>query len=86
MWIGAEQDHLCTSPNEEIGTLAKNAPLTSEEAESTNYHPGGNINKEFFFEAAITNWITITVTGFFFRQVNLVLDNKYCPIAFRCRS
>ena len=28
MWIGSEQDPLCTSPDEEFGTLANNAPLT----------------------------------------------------------
>ena len=31
MWIGSEQDPLCTSPNEEFGTLANNAPLTGFE-------------------------------------------------------
>ena len=31
MWIGSEQDPLCTSPNEEFGTLANNAPLTGYE-------------------------------------------------------
>ena len=29
MWIGSEQDPLCTSPNEEFGPLVNNAPLTS---------------------------------------------------------
>ena len=31
MWIGSEQDPLCTSPNEELGTLADNNPLTCYE-------------------------------------------------------
>ena len=31
MWIGSELDHLCTSPNEESGPLANNAPLTGYE-------------------------------------------------------
>ena len=30
-WMLPEQDHLCSSPNEESGPLAKNAPLTSYE-------------------------------------------------------
>ena len=29
MWMCSEQDPLCTSPNEEFGPLANNAPLTS---------------------------------------------------------
>ena len=31
MWIGSEQDPPCISPNEELGTLANNAPLTGYE-------------------------------------------------------
>ena len=31
MWIGSEQDPLCTSSNEESGPLANNAPLTGYE-------------------------------------------------------
>ena len=31
MWIGSEQDPLCTSPNEESGPLANNAPLAGYE-------------------------------------------------------
>ena len=38
-------------------------------SESTNYYPGRNTNKQFFFEAGITSWITITVTGLFFDRI-----------------
>ena len=31
MWIGSELTHLCASANEEFGTLANNASLTSYE-------------------------------------------------------
>ena len=31
MWVCSEQDPLCTSPNEESGLLANNAPLTGYE-------------------------------------------------------
>ena len=31
MWMSSEQDPLCTSPNEESGPLANNAPLTGYE-------------------------------------------------------
>ena len=37
MWIGLEQDPLCTSPNEELGTLANNAPLTGYEPKFFDY-------------------------------------------------
>ena len=31
MWIGSEQDPMCTSPNEMSGPLANNVPLTGYE-------------------------------------------------------
>ena len=31
MWMSSEEDPLCTSPNEESGLLANNAPLTGYE-------------------------------------------------------
>ena len=37
MWIGSELTPLCTSPNEESGPLAKNAPLTVQEAEELKH-------------------------------------------------
>ena len=32
MWMLPEQDLLCTSPNEESGSLANNAPLTESDS------------------------------------------------------
>ena len=39
MWMSSGQDPLCTSPNEESGPLAENAPLTGCEPNfSDDFH------------------------------------------------
>ena len=52
MWIGSEQDPLCTSPKEESGPLANNAPLTLSEPNFFDDHHFSETTEIFFQESS----------------------------------
>ena len=52
MWIGSEQDPLCTSPNEESGPWANNAALTGYEPKFFDDHHFSETTEIFIQESS----------------------------------